>query len=71
MIGFDATFSAPKTLSIMCALSGDDGFAQCHDTAVQTAVDAIEQRAATTRVRSNGSRMFLDTEGITAAVFRQ
>lgn len=71
VIGFDATFSAPKTLSIMWALSGDDGFAECHDTAVQAALDAMEQRAATTRVRSNGSRMFLDTEGIAAAVFRQ
>jgi conjugative relaxase-like TrwC/TraI family protein len=71
VIGFDATFSAPKTLSIMWALSGDDGFAECHDIAVQAAVDAIESRAATTRVRSNGSRMFLDSEGITAAVFRQ
>lgn len=71
VIGFDATFSAPKTLSIMWALSGDDGFAECHDIAVQAAVDAIESRAATTRVRSNGSRMFLDTDGITAAVFRQ
>jgi conjugative relaxase-like TrwC/TraI family protein len=71
VIGFDATFSAPKTLSIMWALSDDDGFAECHDIAVQAAIGAIEQRAATTRVRSNGSRMFLDTEGITAAVFRQ
>ena len=71
VIGFDATFSAPKTLSIMWALSGDDGFAECHDIAVQAAVEEIEQRAATTRVRSNGSRMFLDTNGITAAVFRQ
>ncbi|MDX2378640.1 MAG: MobF family relaxase, partial [Acidimicrobiia bacterium] len=71
VIGFDATFSAPKTLSIMWALSGEDGFAECHDIAVQAAVEAIEQRAATTRVRSNGSRMFLDTEGLSAAVFRQ
>ena len=71
VIGFDATFSAPKTLSIMWALSGDDGFAECHDVAVQAAIGAIESRAATTRVRSNGSRMFLDTEGITAAEFRQ
>jgi len=71
VIGFDATFSAPKTLSIMWALSGDDGFAECHDVAVQAAIEAIEQRAATTRVRSNGSRMFLDTNGIAAALFRQ
>ncbi len=34
-------------------------------------IGAIEQRAATTRVARTGPRMFLDTEGITAAVFRQ
>ncbi len=33
--GFDATFSAPKSLSVWWALTGDDGLAQCHDTAVQ------------------------------------
>ena len=71
VIGFDATFSAPKSLSVLWALTGNDGFAECHDVAVSAAVDAIERRASTTRVRSNGSRMYLDSEGLTAAVFRQ
>lgn len=71
VIGFDPTFSAPKSLSVWWALTGDEGVAECHDVAVAAAIEAIERRAATTRVRSNGSRMYLDTEGITAAVFRQ
>ena len=71
VIGFDPTFSAPKSLSVWWALTGDEGVAECHDVAVAAAIEAIERRAATTRVRSNGSRMYLDTEGITAAFFRQ
>ena len=71
VIGFDPTFSAPKSLSVWWALSGDEGLAECHDVAVAAAMDAIERRAATTRVRSNGTRMYLDTEGLIAAAFRQ
>ncbi|MEL6893630.1 MAG: MobF family relaxase, partial [Actinomycetota bacterium] len=71
VIGFDPTFSAPKSLSVWWALTDDEGLAECHDVAVAAAMDAIERRAATTRVRSNGTRMCLDTEGLTAAAFRQ
>jgi conjugative relaxase-like TrwC/TraI family protein len=71
VIGFDPTFSAPKSLSVWWALTGDEGLAECHDVAVTAAVEAIERRAATTRVRSNGSRMYLDTQGLIAAAYRQ
>ena len=37
--GFDATFSAPKSLSVWWALTGDDGLAECHDVAVAAVVD--------------------------------
>ena len=33
--GFDATVSAPKSVSVLWALSGDDGFAEAHDVAVE------------------------------------
>ena len=33
--GFDATFSAPKTLSIWWGLTGDERLAECHDIAVR------------------------------------
>lgn len=71
VIGFDPTFSAPKSLSVWWALSGDEGLTECHDVAVAAAMEAIERRAATTRVRSNGTRMYLDTEGLIAVSFRQ
>ncbi|CAB4548595.1 MAG: relaxase domain-containing protein [Actinobacteria bacterium] len=69
--GFDATLSAPKSLSVLWALTGDDRLLECHDVAVRTVVDAFERWAATTRVRSNGGRLHLDTQGLSVAGFRQ
>ena len=36
--GFDATVSAPKSLSVWWALTGDPGLAECHDVAVSAAL---------------------------------
>jgi conjugative relaxase-like TrwC/TraI family protein len=69
--GFDATLSAPKSLSVWWALTRDDRLAACHDVAVRAVVDCIERYGSTTRVRSNGRRLHPDTQGLTAAVFRQ
>ena len=69
--GFDATVSAPKSLSVLWALTGDDRLLECHDVAVQAVVDAFERWAATTRLRSGGARMHLDTRGLSVAAFRQ
>ncbi|MEO1058353.1 MAG: MobF family relaxase [Actinomycetota bacterium] len=69
--GFDATFSAPKSLSIWWGLTGDERLAECHDIAVRAAAAAFENHGSTTRIRSNGRRMHVDTAGLTMAVFRQ
>ena len=69
--GFDATVSAPKSLSVLWALTGDDRLLECHDVAVRAVVDAFERWAATTRVRSGGGRLHLDTLGLSVAGFRQ
>ena len=69
--GFDATFSAPKSLSVWWALTGDDRLAECHDTAVRAVVDWIDRYGSTTRIRSNGHRLHPDTQGLSCAVFRQ
>ena len=61
--GFDATVSAPKSLSVWWALTGDPGLAECHDVAVQAVVKYVERFGATTRVRSNGGRLHPDTQG--------
>ena len=69
--GFDATFSAPKSVSVWWALTGDLGLLEAHDLAVQTALDHLERYGATTRVRHSGRRLHPDTVGLTMATFRQ
>jgi conjugative relaxase-like TrwC/TraI family protein len=69
--GFDATFSAPKSLSVLWALTGDDRFLEAHDTAVKAALAHLDRFGSTTRIRCNGGRLHPDTKGLTTAVFRQ
>ena len=69
--GFDATFSAPKSLSVWWALTGDDRLLEAHDVAVSAALEHLERFGSTTRIRSNGGRLHPDTQGLTMATFRQ
>ena len=69
--GFDATVSAPKSLSVWWALTGDPGLAECHDVAVDAVVDYLERFGSTTRIRSNGARLHPDGQGLIVAAFRQ
>jgi conjugative relaxase-like TrwC/TraI family protein len=69
--GFDATFSAPKSLSVWWALTGDSGLLDAHDIAVSAALEHLERFGATTRVRVDGRRQHPDTVGLTVATFRQ
>ncbi|MGQ0618196.1 MAG: MobF family relaxase [Acidimicrobiia bacterium] len=69
--GFDATFSAPKSLSVWWALTGDPGLVEAHDLAVRAALEHLEHYGATTRIRVNGERQHPDAEGLTMAVFQQ
>lgn len=69
--GFDATVSAPKSLSAWWALTGDQRLLDAHDTAVGAVVDLLERYGATTRIRSNGGRLHPDTEGLAIGAFRQ
>jgi conjugative relaxase-like TrwC/TraI family protein len=69
--GFDATFSAPKSLSVWWALTGDTGLLEAHDVAVAMALEHVERYGATTRIRHQGRRLHPDTVGLTMATFRQ
>ena len=69
--GYDATFSAPKSLSIWWALTGDPGLLDAHDVAVSAVLDHLEAHGSTTRIRRDGGRAFVDTGGLTLATFRQ
>jgi len=69
--GFDATFSAPKSVSILWALTGDAGVVEAHDVAVRATLQYLERNGATTRVRVQDRRQFPGATGLTMAVFQQ
>jgi conjugative relaxase-like TrwC/TraI family protein len=71
--GYDVTFSAPKSVSLLAVLGDVAVQAEVH-AAHDAAVDAVlgyVQRHALTRYRIDGEVMSVDAEGIVAGVFRQ
>ncbi len=71
--GFDATFSAPKSVSVLFAVGNERlqrEVTEAHDTAVDAVLAWVESRAHT-RLRRRGHVVCVDAEGIVAGVFRQ
>ncbi|MGA9596662.1 MAG: MobF family relaxase, partial [Acidimicrobiia bacterium] len=71
--GFDATFLAPKSVSVLFAIGDQQLRAQvteAHDRAVDAVLDWIESQAHT-RLRRRGHVVCVDAEGIVVGVFRQ
>lgn len=69
--GYDATFSAPKSVSLWWGLTGDEGVLDAHNLAVQVCLEHLETYGCTTRVWHNGRRQYPDAGGFTMAVFQQ
>jgi len=69
--GYDATFSAPKSVSVWWALTDDDRLLAAHDTAVAAALGHLEHYGSTTRRRRDGRMLYPDSGGLTMARFRQ
>ena len=72
--GFDATFSAPKSVSALWALT-PDGWVRAevfaaHDAAVTAALGWFEEHGAVTRRGTDGVDQ-VDSLGVAAALFRQ
>jgi conjugative relaxase-like TrwC/TraI family protein len=71
--GYDATFSAPKSVSLLWAL-GDERIQgevlEAQDRAVDATLGWIESHAHT-RLRRNGHVVCVDAEGLVVGVFRQ
>lgn len=63
---FDATFSAPKSVSIMAITMNDQALIKAHDLAVQETLTELEQ-SAQTRVRINGANELRKTGNILVA----
>ncbi|MGA7272306.1 MAG: MobF family relaxase, partial [Acidimicrobiia bacterium] len=71
--GYDATFSAPKSVSVLWGL-GDDlvrfQVVEAHDMAVESVLGWVEDHAHT-RLRQHGHIMHVDAGGLIVGVFRQ
>jgi conjugative transfer relaxase protein TraI len=69
--GFDMTFSAPKSVSILIGLSADPQLEGFHDMAVEKAIQMIEKEFAQARVMIEGKVYYVNTKELIVAAFRQ
>ncbi|MDQ5883941.1 MAG: hypothetical protein QG556_278, partial [Pseudomonadota bacterium] len=69
--GFDLTFSAPKSLSILVGLEIAPELIKLHDKAVSFALGQIEAEFAEARVNQNGEYVYQKTGNLLFATFRQ
>jgi len=70
--GYDLTFSPPKSVSVLWALSSDEAaaaIAGAHEAAIADALDYLEKNALGTRAGAGGVAQ-LDVTGIIATAFR-
>ena len=68
--GWDVTFSAPKSVSIMAEVAGDRRLIAAHERAVKTALELAEQHFSATRIREDGSIRREATGNLVIASFR-
>lgn len=68
--GWDMTFSAPKSVSVMAEVAGDKRLIEAHDKAVLAAMAYVEQHGAATRIRNGGKVETAHTGSLAAAIFR-
>jgi conjugative transfer relaxase protein TraI len=69
--GFDMTFSAPKSVSILVGLQADPKLEALHDQAVEKAIGLIEKEFGQARVVIDGKVHYVDTGNLVVAAFRQ
>jgi len=68
--GWDITFSAPKSVSIMAEVAGDKRPIAAHAAAVKAALGYVEQHMAATRLREGGEVQREATGNLAIATFR-
>lgn len=67
--GWDLTFSAPKSVSILVEIGGDERLRAAHDRAVETALQWVEHNALGTRQRTSEGQVFEGTGSMVVARF--
>ena len=68
--GWDVTFSAPKSVSVMAEVAGDRRLVEAHERAVQTALGLAEGHFSATRIREDGTIRREATGNLVIASFR-
>ena len=70
--GRDLTFSAPKSVSLVALVGGDERIVAAHDRAVKRALDWVERNVAETRLSDPATRQMVRQKGqkTVAATFR-
>lgn len=68
--GWDVTFSAPKSVSIMAEVAGDRRLIAAHEQAVRTTIELAERHFSATRIREDGSIRREATGNLVIASFR-
>lgn len=68
--GYDLTFSAPKSVSLLAEIGNDHRIYLAHDKAVEEAMSYIEKNAVETRSFRNGEIVFEKVNNIAVAMFR-
>ncbi|PHM59480.1 MobF family relaxase [Xenorhabdus ishibashii] len=66
--GYDLTFSAPKSVSVLALVVGDKAVLDAHNTAVKKTLTELEKMAST-RIMKEGIVSVEETNNITAALF--
>ena len=68
--GWDMTFSAPKSVSVMAEVAGDRRLIAAHERSVKTALELAEQHFSATRIRDHGAVRREATGNLVIASFR-
>lgn len=68
--GWDLTFSAPKSVSVMALVAGDRRLDEAHAAAVEAALAFTERHAGGTRIRDGERVAHVRTGNLTVATFR-
>ena len=68
--GWDVTFSAPKSVSVMAEVAGDRRLVAAHEWAVRTALGLAEVHFSATRIREDGTIRREATGNLVIASFR-
>lgn len=68
--GYDLTFSAPKSVTLIAELGGDKAVIEAHQRAVRSALGWVESNVAATRVKSSGEIHRETTGNLVIATFQ-